>query len=430
MTAPEQRVTRTGTTMPHERYVYRAKFWRVREATGLPRWLELRGGRLSGRPPRLGHWSIELSEEGVLRHRGERRRTVLTVRSVTPRAVDGTVLVTRGHDGRPANESSLYPLLSGDGATVVFRSRATNLVPGTAGEGRWRWRTFAWDARTRTTSLVSDRQLVWAEALSHDGRHLLTSNGDSALHLLDLRARTRVQIARRSLDAALTADGRTVLYQDVAGVGGAETAHLVRWDASSGLSRQVYTLPATLRFTGAISPDARFALLGQALPVEPAQPAVLLDLSTGSTRDLPGLDLTSWHFDDGMISTDGSRIALRGSGCVVPDPPPDCGYAAGFVYDVGSSRLVDDGGALRNYTVDMTPDGRFFTAGAPHGHLRLVDSTTGEQWSAFRSAPTGLELGASLADDGSRVAYASTGVDLLHGTRPDAVNIYLWVPTR
>ena len=44
--------------------------------------------------------------------------------------------------------------------------------------------------------------------------------------------------------------------------------------------------------------------------------------------------------------------------------------------------------------------------------------------------PSGTELGASLSDDASRVAYVSDGHDLLHGTRRGVANVFMWVRTR
>ena len=49
---------------------------------------------------------------------------------VWDRTTDETILVSRGRNGKPANNSSFSPDISGDGRYVTFSSRAKNLVPG------------------------------------------------------------------------------------------------------------------------------------------------------------------------------------------------------------------------------------------------------------------------------------------------------------
>ena len=113
------------TVLRGERYDYRRENWRVADADGRPSWLHVRNGRLGGTSPRLGRWRIELEERGVGKQRGERRRTVLVLRSVTERAASGTVLLSRGMGGRPANAESTNVTLSGYGTTAVLAYSAT-----------------------------------------------------------------------------------------------------------------------------------------------------------------------------------------------------------------------------------------------------------------------------------------------------------------
>ena len=417
------------TALVRSPYRYSRKTWRITRARDLPRWLTVRRGQLRGTPPRRGTWRIVLSEERTKGRPGGPRHTIVKLRALRPRAERGTVLVTRGHDGRPANGDSLDPVMSGDGGTVVFNSIATNLVRGThtstpptsGPSGR---AVYAWDSATRRTTMVTDRW-SWILGLSHDGDQLLLSDTKLELTLHDLDTGSQVTVAASAQEAALTADGDRVIYQEGISTLTSEVARIMEWDRTTGQARAVHTLPKTMSFTGAISGDGRYALLAQTYWAAPDQPAALLDLTTGEVRDVPGLNLRSWHVDSSAISTDGRRVALLGSGCVIPDPPPDCGFATGLVLDLDSGQLLD-GAAQQNLGADLTPDGRWFSVSTAEAHLTLVDSATGRRYRPFRSAPSGTEYGASISEDGGRVTYVSTGHDLLRHTRRGVHNLYVW----
>src|SRR6478672_4860066 len=213
----------SDTVLRGDRYDYRRESWRVSEAQGLPGWLHQRRGRLTGTAPRLGRWRIVLEERGVGKQRGERRRTVLLLRSVTERAAAGTVLVTRGLDGRPANAGSTHVVVSGDGRTVVFSSFATNLVPGTKESVG---RVYVWDESTRQVSLLHPEPWARILGVSRDGQRVLVSLS-AGVFLLDRTDGSQTQVATRTAThAALTADGGRVLYQDSPGL---VAARLVEW---------------------------------------------------------------------------------------------------------------------------------------------------------------------------------------------------------
>ena len=88
-----------------------------------------------------------------------------------------TVMVSRGHDGSPADEHSYSPCISDDGAVVAFHSDASNLVADDAnGAGR---DVFVHDLASGTTRMVhraldggSGNGIAENCGLSADGRHV------------------------------------------------------------------------------------------------------------------------------------------------------------------------------------------------------------------------------------------------------------------
>ena len=94
------------------------------------------------------------------------------------RSTGATTLVSRGHDGNPADECARYPQISADGRYVVFESWATNLVEGVDSGNTQIYRR---DLEAGTISLVS---------VGYDG-----SEGDSG-----------------SYDSVISADGRYVAF--------------------------------------------------------------------------------------------------------------------------------------------------------------------------------------------------------------------------
>lgn len=402
----------SDTVLRGERYDYRRESWRVSEAQGLPRWLHQRRGRLTGTAPRLGRWRIVLEERGVGKQRGERRRTVLVLRSVTERAAAGTVLVTRGLDGRPANAGSTHVVVSGDGRTVVFSSFATNLVPGTKESVG---RVYVWDAATRQVSLLHPEPWARILGVSRDGQRVLVSLS-AGVFLLDRTDGSQTQVATRTAThAALTADGGRVLYQDSPGL---VAARLVEWTRASGSSRTVVPDLGGSDLVG-VSSDARLVLLTADNESE------LLDTTTGEARSVGRLGVEGGYPELSTVSDDGRLLAVHGSG-----------LAAGHGHGGDPVDVVQDGvlgearGPRHNPGAAITADGTHYSVATATRHLRIVDVGTGGRTTPFRARPSGTELGASLSDDGATVAYVSDGHDLLHGTRRGVANVFLWVPTR
>ncbi|MBC2933115.1 hypothetical protein [Nocardioides sp. zg-1228] len=403
------------TVLRGERYDYQRKNWRVQDADRLPRWLRLRGGRLTGTAPRLGTWRIGLVERGVRTQRGETRRTTLVLKAVTPRAAPGTVLVTRGLDGRPANGWSGDVTVSGDGGTVVFSSAATNLVAGTR---RGVERLYVWEASSRRVSLLHPDAWTRVEGLSHDGRRVLLDL-DPGLVLLDRTDGSLTEVAPRASGAALTADGARVVYRDRYPVMNAPAPQLLEWTAATGTTRTVVPDLGSQVFAG-MSDDARHVVLVD------ADRSRMLDTTDGSVRDLGRLGVESGSTRRVAVSNDGRLVSVTGAG--IPACCGDGGRPVGGVHDtlLGSSL----GPSRDNLGAAVTADGAHYTVATSRRPLRLVATATAERSAAFVGRPAGTQESVSLSDDASRVAYASDAHDVLRGTRRGVANVFIWVRGR
>ncbi|MFD8785443.1 TolB family protein [Kitasatospora sp. NPDC059599] len=159
---------------------------------------------------------------------------------LTDRWTGSTRLVTTGHDGAPADGSSVEPSLSADGLTVAFRSKAANLAapasspvqaapvpaPAKPAPSRQLFPLYAYDARTgRIQGASIDaggtlRDAVRQARLSPDGRFALfrvfqPDQGVTrvALYARDLRAGTVTEVAADGTQpAVMTADDRWVYF--------------------------------------------------------------------------------------------------------------------------------------------------------------------------------------------------------------------------
>lgn len=407
--------TVVDTTLPGARFEYARRYWRVRAAEGRPPWLDVRHGKLVGRAPRTGTWKVRLTEREIARRGGDTRRTVLVLKSVTPRAATGTVLITRGIGGRPANADSRDVTVSGDGSTVIFSSRATNLVPGTAESAG---RLYVWDTASNLVSLLHPEH--WADLLgvSDDGRRVLVGL-TAGLFLLDRTDGSATQVAERAVGAALTADGERVLYQDRGLELVSPEPQLLEWARATGVTRTVIQDVQTRTFSG-LSADGRFALFVD------YDASALFDTTTDTFGDLGRLGLEGGNADWVDVSDDGRMLSVRGSG--LPSGSGSGGDAVAVVHDtlLGRSR----GPARGNTGTAITTDGSHYAVATAVRHLRVVERATGTRTSPFTARPSGQETWASLSDDVSRVAYVSDGHDLLRGTRRGVANVYVWVRAR
>lgn len=411
--APGQEVNRVvDTVLRSECYAYQRKNWRILEADGLPGWLVLRDGRLSGTSPRLATWRITLEERGTGKQRGELRRTALVLKSVTQRAATGTVLLTRGLGGGAADADARDVTVSGDGSTVVFSSRATNLVRGTEESAG---RLYVWDTTTQRVSLLHPEHWAVLKGVSHDGQRVLVQLS-AGLFLIDRTDGFGAEVAERAVGAALSADGERVLYQDRGNELNSPAPRLLEWTRATGVIRTVHQDLGTRTFAG-LSADGRFAMFVD------FEVSKLLDTSTGTFTDIGRLGLEGGNATWVDVSNDGRMLSVRGSG--IPAGSGSGGDPVETVHDLllGTSR----GSARDNAGAAITADGSHYTVATPTRHLRVVEAATGARTSPFAARPSGQETWVSISDDVSVVAYVSDAHDLLHGTRRGVANVYVWV---
>ncbi|MGW7445899.1 hypothetical protein [Kitasatospora sp. NPDC054795] len=223
---------------------------------------------------------------------------------VTDRVTGATRLVSLGADGHAADGASEHPTISGDGRTVGFASRATNLLPatddGTAGLLRPRYTTlYATDLHSGTTvlaGLAADGTPGAADAtlrLSRDGRYAAYALGASPLpggksrtelFVHDLRT-GRVLSIRTSANpdaicwadpsAAVTADDRWIYFSggcsDTIIRAGQARHDLYRQDLRTGRTELLTTTPDGAPKDGAasgpfVTDDGRTVLFGDNSP--------------------------------------------------------------------------------------------------------------------------------------------------------------------
>ena len=89
-----------------------------------------------------------------------------------------TVRASVSSAGEPADADIMFAQLSGDGRYAVFTSRATNLVDGNADGDR---DLYLHDFDTAETTLLIDRDLARASAISADGQFVVFSCSSSTL---------------------------------------------------------------------------------------------------------------------------------------------------------------------------------------------------------------------------------------------------------
>ncbi|MFD9902719.1 hypothetical protein [Streptomyces sp. NPDC059063] len=155
------------------------------------------GWKISVRDRRAGHTTPLTSGAGDFQRpaiSGDGRYVAYTSRQydihVTDRWKGTTRLVTAAPDGSRADYPSDDPVISADGTTIGFRSRAENLLPretadGTPSVRRRTFQFYVWNARTgRIQGAGIDptgamRAVLLHARLSPDGRYALFRTGES-----------------------------------------------------------------------------------------------------------------------------------------------------------------------------------------------------------------------------------------------------------
>ncbi|WP_030661798.1 PD40 domain-containing protein [Streptomyces rimosus] len=334
-----------------------------------------------------------------------------------------TEQVSVAQDGTPADAAVDNGRISGDGRYVVFTSRATNLVPGAAGD---RVKVFLKDLRTGRVELISatpDGAVAdddsYADSISADGRHVVFSSAATDLtgtvrtgHRSDVYVRDR-------------ATGRTELLVPSA-------------DDS----------PAARSTNGQISDDGRHVVFSSnrkdLVPGGDSTDYLYVrDRREGTTVRIGG-PLAWGRYTSPVISADGRRVGFKSNG--VPTgpsgtegrpglrrPSPDRQF---YVYDIGSRRIRLaawglGGEDLRADRISLSPDGRhaLFSCTSP----RVVENDTNEKADVFGTdlvtdnvrllslradgtqADGSSATGAYMSADNRKVYFASRATDLVPG---------------
>lgn len=230
-----------------------------------------------------------------------------------------TILVSVATNGINAgNNKSSAPVLSADGRYVLFRSRASNLAPGTPPLAFDN--LFLRDLQAATTRAVS-RSGILAAAMTPDARFVAFSGTNSGIFLWDAQSAAVVFSNTTPLvffpAIALSPDGNRLAARSSSQLylwdhTGTNTWVLVGTNAASGLGH------AAMQF----SADGRYLVFATSTPLVPSDTngkadVYLYDFQTQSnllvSRSLDGLSAGSDVSDSPAISPDGRLIAWRSS---------------------------------------------------------------------------------------------------------------------
>lgn len=326
-----------------------------------------------------------------------RQRVHIVIVGRGPSARPGTVLVTRGVDGSPADGLSWDPLVSGDGDTVLFTSTATTLVRRRLDAGA---HLYAWDRRTRAMELVGllpdgSPAVATASDVSEDGDVLLFTTDAEHQWMRDRDAFVTVAVEPT---AELTPAGRLVTHPDVP--------------------------PPGWLTTGAASEDGRYLGLrgpdhgGCALPYGGQVAVAVWDGATGAVVHQAQVGCGEGSSVDVRDLTDDGRLALvQWSGA----------------HDIGGN-VVDmaTGAMVVLDALDISGDARRVLTRIHWSGITLTDRTTGHTVRLVQpyvppdEDSGGLFTTASMTPDASDVAYSHDGDSLLRHVRSRFAQVYLW----
>ncbi len=372
----------------------------------LPRGLRLSHGRLVGKAPR-GRTTVKLWARGRTVAPAVRRRVTVVLEARKQAAARGTVLVSRGVGGRPANGEARMPRVSGDGRTVAYVSDATNLVRRDLGEGE---HGFVWDARTGRTELVSvgpdggPLATIGGVQVSHDGRVVLFEGSQVWLRDRDTRTSTRVPGAGPGSYPELSGDGRLVTYRDQ------QTTR--RWHADTGVVEDL-----GVDGLQAVSANGRFLALVRAGRLHIWDTATAADAAVADFPDFP-----TCAVGVSQVSDDGTYV-VRVAGC---------GHGEGYwsLHEVAGMREVVGAPDLA-----ASADARWTVRGGYDGSITLRPTLGGSGFRIVRkprwNSPEDFDDSRpSVADDGRAAAYSHIAVDIVPGAYTDVRQVYHWRATR
>lgn len=278
-------------------------------------------------------------------------------------AKDETLLVSRGVFGQPASGQVSRVAMSADGRYIAFSTSSTNLHPDDTDSTS---DLYVRDLQTGTTRLVSratgaagvkGNGTTAEPSISADGRLVAFSSTATNLHPLDLDSTRDIFV--RDLQADVTA--------------------LVSRASSGTKGNGVSDDPA-------ISSDGRHVAFESA--AANLHPDDLDATSDVFVRDLEA-DTTA------LASRAGGAAGVKGNG--VSDDPAISADGGQVAYDAASTNLHPDDAdsALDVYLRDVQ-----------------ADTTTLVSRNSAGSKSNGSTEGASISDDGSRIAFHSTGTNL------------------
>jgi Tol biopolymer transport system component len=325
-------------------------------------------------------------------------------------AQSATVLVSLSNDGRQGNNRSYAPDMTADGATVVFESLASNLVPG---DNNNTSDIFLRDLTAQTTTRISiasdggdSNGASFRPAISSDGAFIafcsratnLVPGGGTQAASAFLFERATGKITRIPIDApagptsgcqrvAIDSNGGVVAVASLSG----ELSNVYTYDRASGTAAQLIpTADGSSGISGlAISGD------GQAVAFDSTATNLVLQ-DTNRSRDV---------FVETLGDRKTTRVSVRSDGSQLPADSGMSGVAIS-----GDGRFVVFG-SVANEVVPGDSNGRedVFRHELASGQTTIVSVTPdGQPANDSSYAP-------DINADGSAVAFASLATNIIAG---------------
>jgi len=325
-------------------------------------------------------------------------------------AQSATLIVSLSNDGKQGNNRSYAPDITADGATVVFESLASNLVPG---DNNNTSDIFLRDLTAQTTtriSVASDggdaNDASFRPAISGDGAFIafcsratnLVQTGSSRAASAFLFERATGKITRIPIDAppdptngcqrvAIDSDGRVIAVANLSG----ELSNVYTYDRESGTTaRLTTTADSSSGISGlAISGD------GQTVAFD-STATNLVSRDTNRSRDV---------FVETLGNRETTRVSVRSDGSQLPADSGTSGVAIS-----GDGRFVVFGSAADEVIPgDSNGLEDVFRHELASGQTTIVSATPGGQPANDSSyAP-------DINGDGSAVAFASLASTIIVG---------------
>jgi Tol biopolymer transport system component len=247
-----------------------------------------------------------------------------------------TALVSVNSSGTgPGNGDSYSPAISVTGRYVLFRSKATNLAPGsfTGGEN-----LFLRDLQSGSTGPLTQAGGSGPASMTSDGRYvafvgLLSGTVTTNLYVWDSQASARIYTNTASGIAAvaLSPDGRRVLYWNPSGLYAADLVARTNGLISVSPANRVAIRPG-LRF----SADGRFLTYAASANAATTNQVYLFDFQIGATllisESAASGGPANGSSDSPDISADGRFVAYRSAATDIA-PGDTNGVPDIFVFD-------------------------------------------------------------------------------------------------